>query len=336
MRSDRLLAILMLLQSRGRLSAGELAERLEVSRRTIYRDIEALSAAGVPVYAERGRNGGCALVPGYRTDMTGLSTDEARALFVFAGRGDASTPGLEPALRSALRKLMAALPAGQQPDVDHAMRRVVVDSRRWGGRDQEDHPALPVIEDAVWRDRRVRIRYRHGRDGRPATYTLDPYGLVHKANVWYLIAAHRGEPRMFRVSRVLDATVLDETADRPADLDLEDLWQQLRSRFESRGEGLDARLLVRAESRDRILGIARGQMVDEPRCEPADADGWCAVSARFRGILPARGVLLGMGAEVVVVSPPELRKEMLTAAEAVLAAYRDRAERATEGDDNPV
>lgn len=322
MRSDRLLAILMLLQSRGQLSAGELAERLEVSRRTIYRDIEALSAAGVPVYAERGRNGGCALLPGYRTDMTGLSTDEARALFVFTGRGDASTPGLEPALRSALRKLMAALPAGQQPDVDHAMQRVVVDSRRWGGRDHEDNPALPVIEDAVWRDRRIEIRYRHGRDGRPATYGLDPYGLVQKANVWYLIAADNGQPKMFRVSRVLEATVLDEAADRPAGLDLDKLWHQLRSRFEARGDGLDARLLVRAERLDRVLGIVRGQLMDEPTVRPARPDGWCEVSARFRGVLPARGVLLGFGADVVVLSPAELRKDMIATAEAVVSAYR--------------
>jgi predicted DNA-binding transcriptional regulator YafY len=319
-RSDRLLSILMLLQSRGRLSAAELARQLEVSQRTIYRDIEALSAAGVPVYAERGRNGGCALLPGYRTDMTGLSTDEARALFVFTGRGETSTPGMEPALRSALRKLMAALPAGQQPDVDHAMQRVVVDSRRWGA-ELDDNPALPAIEDAVWQDLRIEVRYKHGRGGKVATYTLDPYGLVHKSGIWYLIAADSDGPRMFRVSRVEQATVLTESSSRPADLDLEVLWEQLRTSFEASGEGLAVVLRVRASWLNLMLGVTRRQMVEPPDHDLPDADGWCEVRARFRGMLPARGVLLGLGTEVQVLSPPELRDEMLATARAVIAAY---------------
>ncbi len=175
MKSDRLLAILLLLQTRGRVPAEELATELEVSARTIYRDIEALSAAGVPVYAERGRHGGITLLPGYRTDVTGLTADEARALFVLAAPGPHSALGLDSALASALRKVMAALPAPHRPAADLTSRRILVDPDRWlpGPRTEVE---LDVLHTAVFADRRLRIRYRHGGDSRPHTYTVDPYG----------------------------------------------------------------------------------------------------------------------------------------------------------------
>jgi biotin operon repressor len=194
MRSDRLLSILLLLQTRGQLPASELAERLEVSVRTVMRDVEALSAAGVPVYTVRGPHGGIALLPGYRTDVTGLTAEESRALFVLlSGRAHAEL-GLGQAIGSALRKLMAALPAPYRPDADLASRRILIDPARW--REPSLRPAadLSVLQQAVFADRRLRLRYRHSEDGRVRSYTLDPYGLVNKAGVWYLVADHRGEP----------------------------------------------------------------------------------------------------------------------------------------------
>jgi len=159
-KSDRLLSLLLLLQGHGRLSARRLAERLAVTERTIHRDVEALSAAGVPVYAERGRNGGIALLPGYRTDVSGLSAGEARALFIFAGRGSAAADlGLEAELRGALRKLLAALPAPTRPEAEEAQQRVVVDPRGWL-RQTEELPWLGVIQEAVWGGRKLRLSYR--------------------------------------------------------------------------------------------------------------------------------------------------------------------------------
>jgi len=162
-KSDRLLSLLLLLQGHGRLSARRLAERLEVTERTIHRDVEALSAAGVPVYAERGGNGGIALLPGYRTDVSGLSAGEARALFIFAGRGSAAAElGLEAEPRGALRKLLAALPAPTRPEAEEAQQRVVVDPRGWM-RQSEDLPWLAVIQEAVWGGRRLRLELSRSR-----------------------------------------------------------------------------------------------------------------------------------------------------------------------------
>src|SRR5689334_7638215 len=234
MRADRLLAILLLLQARGRLSARELAAELEVSERTIHRDVEALSAAGVPVYAERGRHGGIALLPGYRTDVSGLTAPEARALFVFAGRGTLADLGLEGDLRSALRKLLSALPEPHRPGAEQAADRVVVDPRAWM-RAREELPHLATVQEAVWRDRRVSIRYRRPGAATAADRLLDPYGLVAKAGTWYLVAADAGEPRLYRVSRIEAAAVTEEPADRPRGLDLEALWEELRGRVEERG-----------------------------------------------------------------------------------------------------
>lgn len=193
-KADRLLSILLLLQTRGRVAASELAERLEVSPRTIYRDVEALSAAGVPVYAERGRNGGIALLPGFRTDVTGLTSDEARALFVLTAQGTHAALGLDGALGSALRKVMAALPAPHRPAAELTSRRILVDPDRWmsGPRTAVD---LDTLHTAVFTDCRLRIRYRHSGATRPRTYTVDPYGLVAKAGsgTWSPTRkAHRG------------------------------------------------------------------------------------------------------------------------------------------------
>src|SRR5262249_38938026 len=203
MRSDRLLSILLLLQVHGRLSARELAERLEVSERTIHRDVEALSAAGVPVYAERGRHGGIGLLPGYRTDVSGLTAPEARALFVFAGRGTLADLGLEGELRSALRKLLSALPEPHRPGAEQAAAGVVADHRP-GMRARDELRPLATVQGAVWRARRLALRYRRPGAAAAVERLLDPYGLVAKAGTWYLVAADAGarEPRLYRVSRI--------------------------------------------------------------------------------------------------------------------------------------
>ncbi|AXK36143.1 WYL domain-containing protein [Streptomyces armeniacus] len=280
MKSDRLLSILLLLQTRGRVPAAELAERLEVSARTIYRDIDSLSAAGVPVYAERGRHGGIALLPGFRTDVTGLTADESRALFVLAAQSAHSALGLEKALSSALRKVMAALPAPHRPAAELTSRRILVDPDRWlaGTRRGDAVPRpvdLDVLHTAVFADRRLRIRYRHSGESEQRTYTVDPYGLVAKAGTWYLVADRRGRPQLFRADRVAAATVTDAPVRRRDGVELADAWDVLRREVERRPEGVRVRARVRRGRLDmftRISGASLARVLPDAGAD-ADAHG---------------------------------------------------------------
>jgi predicted DNA-binding transcriptional regulator YafY len=327
MQADRLLALLLLLQAKGGLSAARLARQLEVSTRTIYRDLDALSAAGVPVYAERGRNGGCRLLPGFRTDVTGMTGDEARALFVFAGRGLPSGLGHEPDLKSALRKLLAAVPDAHRPAALQARERVVVDPTGWS-REAEPVPHLATVQEAVWLDRRLRLAYRSSDAPRARVLEVEPYGLVAKAGTWYLIAAETGEPRLFRASRIEAAAILEAPANRPPGLDLEALWLELRHRFDERGgEGLAVRVTVRTPNLARFLRMAAGPTIEPPVQGPTDAaaDGWTEVGLRFRGEGPAVAFLLGFGGEVEALEPAAIRATMADAAGAIAARYRDAA-----------
>jgi predicted DNA-binding transcriptional regulator YafY len=317
-KSDRLLSILLLLQTRGRVPAHELADRLEVSVRTIYRDIEALSASGVPVYAERGRHGGIELLAGFRTDVTGLTADESRALFILAAQGAHAALGLDAALGSALRKVMAALPAPHRPAAEVTSRRILVDATRWrsGPRQAVD---LEVLQDAVFLDRRLRVRYRHSGEREPRTYTVDPYGLVAKAGVWYLVADRRARPRLFRADRVRSARLLDEPVRRRAGVELADVWEVLRRQVEERPEdGIDVTVRVRRERLDMFQRMAAAQLTELP-----DDDGeseW--VTARLSyPVLRAVRQLLAFSDNVEILEPPEARAELLRGVRSVAALY---------------
>ncbi len=320
MKSDRLLSIMLLLQTRGLVPATELAERLEVSVRTIYRDVEALSSSGVPVYAERGRHGGIALLPGFRTDVTGLTEDESRALFVLAAQGAHSALGLDEAFGSALRKVMAALPEPHRPAAELTSRRILVDPARWM---KAPRPAvdLDALNSAVFTDHRVRLRYRHSGTTKPKTYTLDPYGLVVKAGIWYLVADHRGSPRLFRADRVVEAAVTDEPVQRRAGQELADVWEVLRRQVEDRPADVRIVARVRRERLDLFLRIHAGQLVREP--EP-EAGEWVRVELGFGAVMAARA-LLAFGESVEVLSPPEARAELARAAAAVVVLYGEDA-----------
>ncbi|QUC56791.1 YafY family transcriptional regulator [Streptomyces sp. A2-16] len=318
MKSDRLLSILLLLQTRGRVTAPELAERLEVSVRTVYRDVEALSASGVPVYAERGRHGGIELLAGFRTDVTGLTADESRALFVLAAQGAHAALGLDSALGSALRKVMAALPAPHRPAAEATSRRVLVDATRWQGGPQ---PAvdLDVLQDAVFADRRLRLRYRHSGERTTRTYTVDPYGLVSKAGVWYLVADRRGLPRLFRADRVHSAAVLDTPVKRRPGVELADAWAVLRRRVEERPGGIDVTVRVRRDRLDLFLRLMAPYLRELPEDDGASA--W--VTARLRlGVVGEARQLLQFSDRVEVLAPPEVREEVARAAASVTALYQ--------------
>ncbi|MFI9810342.1 helix-turn-helix transcriptional regulator [Streptomyces sp. NPDC052301] len=317
MKSDRLLSILLLLQTRGRVPARELADRLEVSVRTIYRDVEALSASGVPVYAERGRHGGIELLAGFRTDVTGLTADESRALFILAAQGAHAALGLDAALGSALRKVMAALPAPHRPAAEVTSRRILVDATRWKSGPQQAVD-LEALQDAVFSDRRLRLRYRHGGEREPRTYTVDPYGLVAKAGVWYLVADRRAAPQLFRADRVHSARLLDDPVRRRPGVELADVWEVLRRQVEERGEGIEVTVRV---GRDR-LDMFRRMFAPQLAALPDDDGEGDWVTARLTyPALPAVRQLLALSDRVEVLDPPQARAELLAAARSVVTLY---------------
>lgn len=334
MRGDRLLSILLQLQAGGRLTARELADRLEVSERTIHRDVEALSGAGVPVYAERGRGGGIALLDDYRTDLTGLTSDEARALFSFGGPQVAGQLGLGSDLEAALRKLLAALPAAQRAGAQRARERLLVDASPWV-RSSDGLPQLGPLQDAVWGDRRLRIRYRRG-EGTPVERVVEPLGLVAKAGTWYLLAetsraghtGHagraaraEGQTRVYRVSRIEEVAETGETFTRPPGFDLAEAWAAAQAGFEARAPGYPTIVRVAPDHVALVLRVAGGRLLEPATRLPPGRDGRPRFELLFPALGAARAVLLSCGPAVEVLAPDELRAELAAMARAVLLLY---------------
>ncbi|MFH8371127.1 helix-turn-helix transcriptional regulator [Streptomyces sp. NPDC018031] len=321
MKFDRLLSIVLLLQHRDLVPAKELAERLEVSQRTIYRDVEALSAAGVPVYAERGKDGGIGLLAGFRTDVTGLTTDEARALFVLASQSAHSALGLDHALDTALRKVMAALPAPHRPAAELTSRRILVEPDRWHAAPRPETD-LETLYAAVLSDRRLRIRYRHSGQTALRTYTVDPYGLVAKAGTWYLVADHKGKPRLFRTDRLSQVSVAEAAARRRPGVELTQVWHDLRRQVEDRSGGVTVTVRLRRARLDMVTRIA-GDYFTGPPVPEAGTDEWLRVEVVYPVVEAVRH-LLQFGTDVEVAGPPQACEEM-TRAIAELAGLYDTA-----------
>lgn len=317
MRSERLLSIMLLLQTHGQLSAGALATRLEVSTRTIMRDVEALSSAGVPVYALRGPHGGIALLPGYRTDVTGLTADESRALFVLLSGGVHSDLGLGEAITSALRKVMVALPSVHRPDADLVSRRILVDPSRWRGASARPAVDLATLQQAVFGDLRLRIRYR--RDQGERSYTLDPHGLVSKAGTWYLVAEHRSQLRLFRTDRILGAQVREEPVRRTDQRELAELWDELRRNVDDSPTPVLVEVRVRRAVLGRFLRVQETDLAAEASMED-DGQDWVRTKLAFRA-LPAGDMLLAFGPDVEVLAPAELRSRLLGRAQEIVGVY---------------
>jgi predicted DNA-binding transcriptional regulator YafY len=323
-RADRLLAITLLLQARGGMSAPELAGHLEVSTRTIYRDVDALSTAGIPVYVERGAQGGIRLLDGYHTDLTGLSPGEAEALFLMGIPGPLDELGLTPEMEGARRKLLAALPQARRPLAERLRHRVHVDTVGWDKAPvRTTH--LVTIAQAVLTERRITMVYVRGDDNREVRRTVDPLGVVLKAGIWYLVAISSKYDLVFRLSRVRSVTVLDQRARRPHDFDLPAYWQQWLKDFESRKGSVAVHIRVAAVVADELprhLGEAvRSQLLDAT----ASPAGHLELDLVFDSIEEARTSLLGLGSDIEVLSPAELRAEMARAARQVLQVY-DEAE----------
>ncbi|WP_127572994.1 helix-turn-helix transcriptional regulator [Georgenia faecalis] len=312
MRADRLVATLLLIQARGRVTAAEVAAELEVSLATARRDLEALSTAGVPVYSQPGRGGGWSLVGGARTDLTGLTSAEARALFLAAGPATA----LAPDLRSALQKLVQALPETFRADARAAADTVVVDAAPWGTDAQARPGVVEVLQDAVVRRRKVVLEYEN-RAHRRTERVLDAWGLVDKAGAWYLVAGTPDGPRTFRVDRIIGATITDEPSDRPTNLELTREWGRVVDEVEQR------RSLVSATVRTtpRVLAVLRRQF--GRNCEVLDTADDGRVTVRLRAHLPVSLAeqLAGWGAAVEVVEPDSVRAHLARLGSELVAQY---------------
>lgn len=322
MRASRLLSLLLLLQSRGRMTAPELAAELEVSVRTIYRDVESLGAAGVPVYADRGPAGGYRLVDGYRTRLTGLTTDEAETLFLAGVPGPAAELGLGAALAAAELKLRAALPPELGERAARIRQRFHLDAPGWF-RLAEPVPHLAALSDAVWQGRLVNARYRRWKAPREVTRTLAPLGVVLKAGRWYLVAARDGEPFAYRVGNVLDVEILDEGFERPPGFDLATFWQEWTTQFEEK--------VYRGEAVVRMTpdGLARMPHIFPPamsrgaaaRAGEPDETGWLRTVVPIESVRHGLTELLKLGADVEVLAPAPLRAAFARTARELSTLY---------------
>jgi predicted DNA-binding transcriptional regulator YafY len=320
MRADRLLALLMLLQSRGRMTAVQLAEQLEVSERTIYRDLDALSAAGVPVYAERGPGGGCALLDSYRTNLTGLTEEEVRALFMLSIPGPLADLGVSQELKAALLKVSAAMPAAYRKNVEGVRQRIYLDAAGWF-QPEEPMPHLGTIQEAVWADRRLQVTYRRG-DGMQVERRVDPYGLVAKAGIWYLVRALKGRMGVYRVSRVQAAELTEERFERQEGFDLAAYWTEWCVEFEASRPVYPVTLRVAPDlvpTLAHVFGDGIYARVEEAR--PPDAEGWITLSCTFEHLPMARTQVLGFGTMAEVVEPAELRQSVVEFARGITALY---------------
>src|SRR5574342_1068971 len=232
MRADRLLSLLPIFQTRGQMSARDLADELEVSERTIYRDITALSASGVPVYASRGPGGGVRLIEEYRTTLTGLTPDETRALFMMSIPAPLMQLGMGEKFKGALLKLSASLPEQRRADESRTRQRILLDSS-WWFQSEQDVPCLQTIQQALFQDRRLRIKVRWEFFNAEFEQEAEPYGLVAKANIWYLVYGRGGTPHVTRVSQIVEAEIRPEGFTRPPAFELEAFWEAWCQEYES-------------------------------------------------------------------------------------------------------
>lgn len=319
MRADRLLAMLMLLQTRGRTTAQTLAVELEVSERTIYRDIDALSMAGVPVFAERGPGGGIELLEGYRTTLTGLTPNEVQALFMLSVPSSLEALGVSPALKSAMRKLAAALPTIRLPDEIHTRQRILLDATPWQ-KSQPNAVHLQLIQQAVWEDRLLAITVELFYETRIQS-VVAPYGLVAKAEKWHLVWEQNGRIDTYPIANIRSARILDETFARPADFDLELFWRNYCTAVANN----QPQYIVIARFSPQIIPhlpdlFSQELSINNPQAAP-DTNGNLILTLNFTSFEEARTKFLSLGKAVQVLSPQPLKLAIADYARQILATY---------------
>lgn len=319
MRADRLISIVLQLQTHGRLTAGALAEQLDVSERTIYRDMEALSGAGIPVVAERGTGGGWSLLDNYRTSLTGLNEAEIHALFMTQPPRFLADLGLEKAAEGALMKLLASLPLRQRGNVAFMRQRIHIDPTGWQ-KFEENAEFLSMLQEAVWEDRELALTYRRG-DGEQVERVVHPLGLVAKGSVWYLVASVEGEIRSYRVSRIQEARTTGQPSQRPPDFDLTAYWEQSKAELVAR---LPRYPVVLRAKPELLPKIRSWRYTHVEAVSPPDEQGNVTICVRFEIEDDARECVLSCGARVEVLDPPALREQVINAAREIIALYERR------------
>jgi predicted DNA-binding transcriptional regulator YafY len=320
MRASRLLCILTTLQARGRATATELATASRVSLRTIYRDIDALSSAGIPVYSERGCDGGYRLLDGYRTQLNGLSAKEAEALFMTGLAGPAADLGLGTVMAAAQNKLLSAMPPQFRAGAEQMRARFHLDAPAWFA--QAEQPThLPFVADAVWAQRLIRIRYQSWKAEK--NRIVEPLGLVLKGGAWYLVGRVEGDARTYRISRILDLAVLDRRFDRPKVFDLAAYWQASTQRLEAELHQNLATIRLSPWGVKMLEALTSPYVRAATRISPeADADGRRTAVMPVGSIRQACVDLLKFGVDAEVLEPPELRAKMAEVALGMSMIYR--------------
>ncbi len=319
MRADRLLSVMMLLQNRGKMRAEELAAELEVSVRTIYRDIDALSIAGIPVYADGGPGGGYALLDSYRTDLTGLSNEEIEALFLLSVPGPLADLHISKQIKGALRKISSSRPSASIDAERHMQNRLYLDPMPWFHKADEVR-FLNELQNAIWHDRKVSISYLDKKDNE-SSREIAPYALVAKASTWYLVADSAKGMRVFRISRISSMTELPVCFRRRENFSLKEFWREWCERFHETLRAYPVQLRVAPEGRDIVSKIWQGTE-ELIRTATSDAHGWLSISYTFHDEHEASYLILQMGALVQVESPLSLRERLRCEAEAILDLYR--------------
>ncbi|MBB6547616.1 helix-turn-helix transcriptional regulator [Nonomuraea rubra] len=324
MRASRLVSILLMLQTRGRMTARELADRLEVSVRTIYRDVESLHAAGIPLYGDAGPRGGYQLLDGYRTRLTGLTADEAESLFLAGLPGPAAELGLGTVVAAAQLKLMAALPVELRDRAGRIQERFLLDAPTWY-RDQDPATYLAAVADAVWNERRIQIRYRRWKEPQEVERRLEPYGLVVKAGRWYLVARAGEDVRTYRVSQILDLQPLAEKFARQEGFDLAAYWAGYLAEFEARLRWGEAVVRLSPRGVERLADLMTPGVVAaaDESASPPDGEGWTRVTVPIESIEHAAGEFLRLGTDAEVLAPLALRERVAATADELSRRYRE-------------
>jgi predicted DNA-binding transcriptional regulator YafY len=317
MRADRLLSILLLLQNRGKMTSRELAQTLEVSERTVFRDMEALSASGIPILAERGREGGWMLTEGYRTSLTGMKPQEIGSLLLSADASIMKDLGIQDDYSSALLKLEAASSHRLSNPANYLSERIHIDGASWHPSD-ETYPFLSVLQRALWEDRKVKITYL--RSNETTVRFIEPLGLVAKRGVWYVVATSKDELRTFRVSRLVNVEETHEWFKRPDDFDLKQYWEESTMAFKAALPKYQVKLRVKTSV---LKELQRERFVSVQLIEPTSNAEWVNVDAEFNTIESACRIILSFSPSVIVLSPQELLEMVKSAIAKISAIYED-------------
>ncbi|HUB37245.1 MAG TPA: YafY family protein [Streptosporangiaceae bacterium] len=321
MRASRLLSLLLLLQTRGRMTAQQLANELEVSVRTVYRDVEALSAAGVPLYGDAGHAGGYQLIGGYRTRLTGLTAAEAEALFLSGLPGPAAELGLGSVLAAATLKLRAALPASLRENADRLGERFFLDAPGWYRR-PEEVPHLPLVASAVWERQIIQVTYRRWKEPTEVTRRLEPHGLVLKAGTWYVVARCDGVMRTYRVDQIVTAAGCDCGFTAEPGFELAGYWHTYLAEFHRKLHTGHAVIRLSGEGVRRMRPLLSSAAVTAVETTgQAEADGWTRARVPIESADQALADFLRLGAELEILEPAELRQQAARTCRAMTAIY---------------